>query len=339
MKEIIVFCQWTDGKITAVSRQLLGKGQELAEKSGASLSAALIGYYVDERDCGAAAYGAEKVYVVDHPTLKDYTSVYYATAFEQIIRYANPEIVLIGATAMGRDLAARTAVKMGTGLTADCTMLDIQPESGLLLQTRPAYGGRVTATIICPQKRPQMATVREGVFPTPNVVTKGKKKEIINLTHLFQFRDFGIYVKNSNRLLQVNTGASLNKTKIVVAGGRGVKNEKGMKLVQRLAEVLGGEFAASRGAVEDGLAESGRQIGQTGWTIRPKLYIACGISGASQHLAGVQGTEKILAVNNDQDAPIMHMADYAVCADVFEAVPELIRIAEEMKNTNKGEDA
>lgn len=329
-KGIMVFCQVADGEITPVSRQLLGKGQELAKKREAPLTAAFIGHQLKEACSKAAAYGAEKSYVIEHLSLEEYTAVHYAKAFEQILRYASPEIVLVGATSMGRDLAARTAVKLGTGLTADCTMLEIQEESGLLLQTRPAYGGRVTATILCPQRVPQMATVREGVFPTPEAEEIRDTKEVKDLSYLFHPEDSGIYVRDVKRFLDENREAILREAEVVVAGGRGVKNAKGMELVQQLAEALGGVAAASRGAVEDNLADAVRQVGQTGQTIRPKLYIACGISGASQHLAGVQSADRILAINHDADAPMMKMADYALCGDVFEVIPELIRIAEDM---------
>lgn len=335
-KGILVFCQWVDGKTAPVSRQLLGKGRSLAEKRKIPLIAAYIGYQIEKKIREAACYGAEKIYVIDHPALETYRATPYAEAFEQIIRFVRPEIVLVGATEVGRDLAARTAVRMGTGLTADCTMLDIQEESGLLLQIRPAYGGRVTATVICSERRPQMATVREGVFPVPKTEKMKLCGEVKNLSALFSEKDWGICVKEIKHLQHECEEADLGKAEIVVAGGRGVKDEKGMELIEQLAEALGGTAAASRGAVEDGLANAGRQIGQTGHTIRPKLYIACGISGAAQHLAGIECAERILAINSDAEAPIMQMADYALCADVHEAIPELIRIAEEIKNLPNG---
>lgn len=329
-KGIMIFCQCKDGEILTVSKQLLGKGRELAQELDAPLTAAFIGYRVRETAQKAADFGAEEIYVLDHKALETYTSGSYAEALEQIVGHAEPEILLVGATEEGRDLAARSAAKLKTGLTADCTMLEIQPESRLLLQTRPAYGGRVTATIVCREKRPQMATVREGVFPVPDMVQENKV-EVTDLSHLFQAEDRGIYVKEKRFLSDESRGISLDKARIVVAAGRGVKDSRGMALVQELAEVLGGAVAVSRGAVEDGLAGQERQVGQTGRTIRPDLYIACGISGASQHLAGIEGAKKILAVNRDPEAPIMKMADYALCADVFEALPELNRIAREIQ--------
>lgn len=330
-KGIMVFCQLSDGNIAPVSRQLLGKGLELSKKRNIPLMAAFVGYGIAEKADWAAGFGAEKIYVADHPALKYYTSVHYAEALKTILECAEPEILLVGATQQGRDLAARTAVKMGTGLTADCTMLEIQEESGRLLQTRPAYGGRVTATIICPDRPLQMATVREGVFPTPEAAGNEMCAEMINVSDRFHEADSGIRVKEMKRLLDESGAGALDKAEIVVAGGRGMRDAEGMKLVQALADALGGTTAASRGAVEDGMAEAGRQIGQTGKTIRPKLYIACGISGASQHLAGIECAEKIFAINNDAHAPIMQMADYVLCADVFEAIPQLIRIAEECR--------
>lgn len=327
---IMVFCQSENGEIAMISKQLLGKGRELARQRLVPLTAAFVGYQLDGVISRAAAYGVEACYVIDHFRLKEYTAVHYAKAFELILRYAGPEIVLTGATSIGRDLAARTAMRMGTGLTADCTMLEIQKESGLLLQTRPAYGGRVTATILCPERVPQMATVREGVFPVPEAEENEDYVEVNDLSHLFHPVDSGIYVREIKRSLCESSGDALREAEVVVAGGRGVKNAGGMELVRRLADVLGGVAAASRGAVEDHLADAVRQVGQTGQTIRPKLYIACGISGASQHLAGVQCADKILAVNQDADAPIMQMADYALCGDIFEVIPELIRIAGEM---------
>lgn len=328
-KGIMVFCQLLDGKIAPVSRQLLGKGLELAKKRNIPLMAAFVGSGIAEKAAEAAGFGAEKIYMADHPALKHYTSVHYSEALKTILECAEPEILLVGATQKGRDLAARTAVKMGTGLTADCTMLEIQEESGRLLQTRPAYGGRVTATIICPDRPLQMATVREGVFSTPEASEKGICAEIVDVSDRFYEKESGIKVKEMKRLLDESGAGALDKAEIVVAGGRGMKDAEGMKLVKALADALGGTAAASRGAVEDGLADAGRQIGQTGKNIRPKLYIACGISGASQHLAGVEGAEKIFAINSDANAPIMQRADYVLCADVFEAIPQLIRIAEE----------
>lgn len=327
-KGIMVYCQWKDGEIASVSRQLLGKGRNLADILKVPLMAAFVGGHVVDKAYRAAEFGADICYAIENPVLENYTSVHYAAAMEKIIRYGNPEILLIGATQEGRDIAARTAAKVETGLTADCTMLGIQEETGLLLQTRPAYGGRVTATILCPDKLPQMATVREGVFPTPEPFCKCDTQKTVNLSHLFEAEDLGIYVKSEKQILEKMDAAELKKAEIVVAGGRGMKNEKGMELVEKLAKALGGTAAASRGAVEDGLASTERQVGQTGHTIRPKLYIACGISGASQHMAGVQAADKILAINSDWNAPIMKMADYVLCADVFEAIPRLIELAE-----------
>lgn len=332
-KGVMVFCQCRGNEILPVSRQLLAKGKELAQTLEAPLMAAFAGYQMTEKASAAACMGADRIFVLDHEALETYTAGHYTAALEQIVCFARPEILLLGATETGRDIAAKTAARIGTGLTADCTMLEIQPDSRLLLQTRPAYGGRVTAVIICKERHPQMATVREGVFQEPEKVP-GKKAGVTDLSHLFSIKKQGVCVKSKKIIMADDSAVLLDKARIVVAGGRGMKNARGISLVRNLAEELEGAVAFSRGAVEEGFAVQDFQVGQTGRAIRPDFYIACGISGASQHLAGIRGAKTIIAVNSDREAPIMKMADYALCADIFQALPELIRIIKEIKCGN-----
>lgn len=330
-KGVMVFCQCRGDEILPVSRQLLAKGKELAIMLKVPLMAAFAGYQIIEKASEAAYMGADKILVLDHEALETYTAEHYTAALEQIVRFAKPEILLIGATETGRDIAAKTAARIGTGLTADCIMLEIQPDDRLLLQTRPAYGGRVTATIICKERRPQMATVREGVFQEPRKVPGGKAR-IIDLSRLLRIKEQGVCVKSKKIFMADDSAVLLDKARIVVAGGRGMKNARGMSLVRHLAKELEGVVAFSRGAVEEGFAVQDFQVGQTGKVIRPDFYIACGISGASQHMAGIQGAKTIIAINSDREAPIMKMADYVLCADIFQALPELIRIVKEIKD-------
>ncbi len=332
---VMVLCQWKEGNLLSLSKQLLWKGKQLARQLGEPLMAAALGCDITHDGQNVFAFGAEELYLIDDLTLKIYTATRYGAALELILQKASPSILLVGATEEGRDLAARVAAKMGTGLTADCTELAIQPEKGLLLQTRPAYGGRVKATIVCENRRPQMATVRKNVFPTPKPMKPFDIGKITNLSHLFHTPEDGISIVKETILPKQSEFSRMENAQVVVACGRGMQNQQGVQLICELAQALGGTVGASRGAVEDGLLAQGWQVGQTGSTIRPKLYIACGISGAVQHMAGIWGAQKIVAINHDPHAPIMDLADYAVWADTFEVLPKLIQMAHEIKNTDK----
>lgn len=328
---VMVFCQWKGGSLLPVSKQILWKGRELAHTLGEPLIAAAVGYQMTSEALQVFEFGAEELYFVDDSALAIYSSTCYTEALALIAQKALPSILLVGATEEGRDVAARVAARLGTGLTADCTGLAIQPDTRLLLQTRPAYGGRVTATIVCEKRRPQMATVRANVFSTPEPLKPMDCKKTVDLSPMFKKPNDGLYILREYILPQKKEITLLENAQIVVACGRGMRDERGVQLVRELASALEGAVAASRGAVEDGLLEQGWQVGQTGRTIRPRLYIACGISGASQHMAGIWGAQKIIAINCDANAPIMDMADYAVCADAFEVLPDLIQMAKDIK--------
>jgi electron transfer flavoprotein alpha subunit len=324
-KGIMVYAEQRQGELQKVALELLGEGRKLAEKLSTELSAILIGKNVERLSDILFEYGADKVYVIDNDKLKDYNTETYTESFVQAINAKKPEIVLLGATTLGRDLAPRISARIETGLTADCTRLDIDDEKKILLQTRPAFGGNVMATIICPDHRPQMATVRPGVMDEI-VPQNGKKGDVekINVSLNGSGTEVIKYVQESKR------DVSLPDAKIVVSGGRGVGNEKNFTLLEELANELGGEIGASRAAVELGYKPKCCQVGQTGFTVKPDLYIAVGISGAIQHLAGMQNAKTIIAINKDPNAPIFKICDYGIVGDVEKVVPALIQ---EIKNS------
>lgn len=324
-KGILVFAEQREGKLQNVALELLGEGRKLAEKLGVDVSAVLIGENIKTLSQTLFEYGADQVYLVEGKDYKNYTTDAYAAALAQTIEKKKPEIVLVGATTIGRDLAPRVSARLKTGLTADCTQLDIDPEKKLLLQTRPAFGGNVMATIICPNFRPQMSTVRPGVMDkmTPQKGRVGKLEEIS--VHLPEIK-----VKVLNIVKEAKQKVALSEAKIIVSGGRGVGTAENFKLVQQLAESLGGEYGASRAAVEAGFTNRDHQVGQTGQTVKPDLYIACGISGAIQHLAGMQSSRTIIAINKDPNAPIFKVCDYGIGGDVKEVIPALL---EEIKTS------
>ncbi len=324
-KGILVFAEQREGKLQNVALELLGEGRKLAEKLGVGVAAILIGDEVKNLSDTLFEYGADEVYLIQKNEYKNYTTEAYAAALAQTIEKKKPEIVLIGATTIGRDLAPRVSARLKTGLTADCTQLDIDPDKKLLLQTRPAFGGNVMATIICPNFRPQMSTVRPGVMDKMQPVKgkKGKLEEII--IHLPEIKAQVIKV-----IKEARQQVSLAESKIIVSGGRGVGSADNFKLVHQLAEVLGGEFGASRAAVEAGFTTKDHQVGQTGQTVKPDLYIACGISGAIQHLAGMQSSRTIIAINKDPNAAIFKVCDYGIVGDLKDVIPSLI---EQIKNS------
>jgi electron transfer flavoprotein alpha subunit len=316
-----VYAEYRNGRIAPVSYELLGIGRQLADKRGVPLSAVLLGSGLGEAPQQLVSYGADRVYLADDEALDGFTDDAYGNVLTDLIREHQPEIVLAGATAIGRSFIPRVATMVGTGLTADCTELDIREEDGALLQTRPAFGGNIMATIICPHSRPQMATVRPLVMK-PNSFDGERRGEIIAVTPARERLTSRVRVIRS--VSEEGDRVKLTEADIVVAGGRGLANEKGFVLVHELAKALGGAVAASRAAVDSGWIPYPHQVGQTGKTVCPKIYITCGISGAIQHVVGMRSAETIVAINRDPEAPIFDVATYGIIGDLFEVLPELI---------------
>jgi electron transfer flavoprotein alpha subunit len=317
-----VVAEQRGGELHGVSFELLGKGRELASVLGVPLSAVLLGHGVVDLAPSLIAAGAETVHVVDAPGLAHYLDEPYANAVAALIVRHRPEIVLTGATSIGRSLIPRVAIQVRAGLTADCTGLDIDPDKGLLLQTRPAFGGNIMATIICPRHRPQMATVRHKVMKAlePDPSREGRiVREEIPAALLRTETEFVEFVRDLTQTVNIA------EADVIVSGGRGVGSPEGFKVIEELAEVLGGAVGASRATVDAGWIPYSHQVGQTGKTVQPKLYIACGISGAVQHLAGMQSSKTIVAINKDPNASIFKTATYGIVGDLFEVVPALTR--------------
>ncbi|ABB14632.1 electron transfer flavoprotein subunit alpha/FixB family protein [Carboxydothermus hydrogenoformans] len=327
-----VFVEHLGGEIAPVTFELLGKGRELADDLETELAAVLLGDGVRDFAEQLFRYGADKVYLIDDPVLKDYRTYPYAKGIVKLAQKYTPEIILIGATTLGRDLAGVVATWLNTGLTADCTELSIDKTTRLLHQTRPAFGGNIMATILCKTARPQMATVRPRVFPLPE--PKPRIGVVVE-------EELGILEEEvPTRIIKYEEekgpGVYLDKAEIIVAGGRGLGSKKNFRLVEELAEVLGGVVGASRPAVEAGWVPYAHQIGQTGQTVRPKLYIACGISGAVQHLVGMQMSEVIVAINNDPNAPIFNIATYGIVGDILEVLPAITEEARRVLAGQRG---
>jgi electron transfer flavoprotein alpha subunit len=324
-KGVWVFAEQRDGRLNSVSLELLGKAQELGATLGQSVSAVLLGDKVADLAGTLMAYGAQTVYLAEHKALKDYRTTSYTKVIEELVKAHTPNILLMGATHVGRDLAPRVSRRVEVGLTADCTELTIDPEEGILLQTRPAFGGNVMATIANRYSRPQMATVRPGVMVA--VRKAGDGGEVIR--HKVSLTEKEIGTKVIEIVREEKKSLNLSEAKVIVAGGRGVGDSGGFKILQELASLLGGEVAGTRVAVEEGWIPADRQIGQTGQSVRPELYIACGISGAIQHRAGIMNSRYIVAVNKDPRAPIFQVADWGIVGDLNDVVPEMI---EDLKN-------
>ncbi|WOC33176.1 MULTISPECIES: electron transfer flavoprotein subunit alpha/FixB family protein [Caproicibacterium] len=319
-KGVYVFVQQVDNKISGVSFELLGKAKELANDMGTEVTAVLLGYKVSNLYDELAKWGADKILVVDNPVLEPYTTEPYAFCMNHIIKTYKPAAVLYGATAIGRDLAPRVSARVKTGLTADCTKLEVDPETKGLRMTRPAFGGNIMATILCPEHRPQMATVRPGVMQKAK--PQAGRKVPVETVDL----QLGAEQKNVDVvevIKKISDKIDIQDAKILVAGGRGMGNGENFKMLRELADVLGGEVASSRACVDAGWVEKDIQVGQTGKTVRPNLYIACGISGAIQHLAGMEESDVIVAINKDSYAPIFEVADYGIIGDALKIVPEL----------------
>lgn len=320
-KGVWVFAEQREGSLSPVAFELLGKARSLAADLGQEVSAVLLGYQISELTQSLFDFGADQVYLAQHKALRDYRTLSYAKAMESLIMEYKPNILLMGATHIGRDLAPRLSRRVGVGLTADCTELSIDPEEGILLQTRPAFGGNVMATIANRYSRPQMATVRPGVMEA--VKRPSSKKKVIK--HKISLTEKEIGSKVLEHFKEKKKGVSLGDASVIVAGGRGVGNETGMKALFSLAKALGGEVAGTRIIVEEGWIPVERQVGQTGQTVRPEIYIACGISGAIQHRAGMLGSRYVIAINKDPGAPIFQVADWGIVGDLHQVVPELTR--------------
>ena len=320
-KDVWVFIETTAGKPRNVSLELLGEGRKLADEMGQKLAGVLIGGSVEGVAKDVFAAGADQVYLVEAQELAHYNTDGYTAVLTDLINKYKPSVILLGATNDGRDLGPRVACRVGTGLTADCTGLGIDAETGLVAWTRPAFGGNIMATILCPDHRPQMGTVRPSVFkkPIPDYNKSGETIRVVSVAKAEDIRTKLIEV------IQVCVGGSCNleEAEIIVSGGRGMGKPENFSLVEELATVLGASVGASRAAVDAGWKPHMNQVGQTGKTVGPKIYIACGISGAIQHLAGMSSSDIIIAINKDPDAPIFHMADYGVVGDVCEVLPLL----------------
>jgi electron transfer flavoprotein alpha subunit len=329
-----VFVEQTEGEAAKVSWELLGKGKELAEARNCELAAIVMGDGVEELCRQAIGYGAQKVYLMDAPVLRHYRTEAYQRGVCALVEKYKPEVILMGATGLGRDLAGVVATELATGLTADCTGLAIDPK-GNLAQTRPAFGGNIMATIMCDKFRPQMSTVRPHVMTMPPFDPEAKG-EIVREPAPVSEND--IQVKVLQILMDGGGGADIDiaGAEFIVSGGRGMMAKENFAMLHELAEVLGGVVGASRSAVDAGWMPPDRQVGQTGKTVRPKVYIACGISGAIQHLVGMQDSDVVIAINRDAEAPIFQVATYGIVGDIFKIVPALTQKLKALKAKRAG---
>ena len=332
-KDVYVFAQQVDNEISPIAFELLGKAKDLANDLNEKVVAVLLGHNVKDLAAQLGAYGADKVIVVDDKELEVYRTEPYTHALASVINEFKPEIMLVGATAIGRDLGPTVSARVKTGLTADCTTLEIgdfplvaapgkesEQKHNQLLMTRPAFGGNTIATIACPDNRPQMATVRPGVMQKIAPIA-GAKANVVEFNP--GFTPNNRYVEILNIVKAVKSTANIMEAKILVSGGRGVGSKENFKLLEDLAEVLGGTVSCSRAVVENGWLPVDLQVGQTGKTVRPQIYFAIGISGAIQHVAGMEDSDLIIAINKDEDAPIFDVADYGLVGDLNKIVPAL----------------
>lgn len=314
-----VWVEQFNGKTGGISVEMLGQGRKLADRRNVALTACVLGHQVEHITREAIAYGADRVFWADDITLAAYRTAPYASALVNLVYEYKPEIFLLGASTRGRDLAGSVASMIYTGLTADCTGLDIDSAKGLLLQTRPAFGGNIMATIVCPNHRPQMATVRHRVFEMP-VADTGRLGQVIAVKATLGAEQITTKVVDS--ILEKDE-VNLADARVIVSGGHGVGGPAGFEPLRKLSDVLGGAVGSSRSAVDAGWISYAHQVGQTGRTVRPDLYIACGISGQIQHLAGMKTSKIIVAINKNPDAPIFGVAHYGIVGDLFEVVPAL----------------
>lgn len=331
-KGVLVFVEQRRGEIQKVSMELLGKGKELADKLGEELSAVVLGHEIGHLSQELVYNGAKNVYVIDNEILEHYMTEPYTKALVKVLEDKKPDIVLMGATAIGRDLAPRVSARIHTGLTADCTSLDIDEESRNLLMTRPAFGGNIMATIICPDHRPQMSTVRPGVMQKPHrdEAFQGNIEKI----------DAGLTAEDKNytileAVVETKKRVNIEDAGALISAGRGVGSKDGVKVLYSLASELKGEVSGSRAVIDLGWLDKERQVGQTGKTVRPQLYFACGISGAIQHVAGMEESEFIVAINKNPDAPIFEVADVGIVGDVHKVLNALV---DEIRVTKENEE-
>ncbi|NOW88425.1 electron transfer flavoprotein subunit alpha/FixB family protein [Clostridium beijerinckii] len=327
-KGVWVFAEQREGELQKVSLELLGEGRRIADELGVNLTALLLGSNIEGLAKTLAEHGADEVLVADDKNLEHYTTDAYTKVICDLANERKPGILFVGATFIGRDLGPRIAARLSTGLTADCTSIDVDVTNGDLLATRPAFGGNLMATIACPEHRPQMATVRPGVFA--KITTDPSKCKIEKVD--VKLADSDVRTKVLETIKAKKDIVDIAEADFIVSGGRGVGNKENFQLLKELAEALGGTVAGSRAAVEKGWIDGAYQVGQTGKTVRPQIYIACGISGAIQHVAGMQDSDLIIAVNKDDSAPIMKIADYAIVGDITKVVPELIAQVKEIKS-------
>ena len=316
-----VFAEQRQGQIMPVTYELLGEGRKLADHLKEELSLVLLGWKIEKKARGLTGYRIDKLYLVEDPLLEHYYTSFYTQTLVDLVKSENPEIILLGATSLGRDLAPRVAARLKTGLTADCTGLEIEPEERNLLQTRPALGGNIMATIISPHHRPQIATVRPKVMKRAKPDGKGQLR-VIKIKPDLTFEDEMVRILDLIR--EEKDVVDLQEAEIIVSGGRGLGKPENFSIIRRLAHLLGGAVGASRAVVDAGWIPSYHQVGQTGKSVQPKLYVACGISGAIQHQAGMRSSEIIVAINKDPNAPIFDIATYGIVADLHRFLPLLI---------------
>ena len=327
-RDVYVFAEQRDGELQKVGIELVGKARELADDLGQQVAAVLLGSGVKDKAQELIACGADKVVVVDDVMLEEYVTEPYTKALTAVINAKDPEIVLYGASSIGRDLAPRVSARIHTGLTADCTALEIDEETKLLMRTRPAFGGNIMATIVCEDFRPQMATVRPGVMKAleSDASRSGEVEEF-----KVEFSDADMNVKVRETVKTAHKSVDITEAKILVSGGRGIGSAEKFKMLEELAGVMEGEVSSSRACVDSGWISADRQVGQTGKTVRPELYLACGISGAIQHAAGMENSDFIVAINRDEDAPIFDIADLGIVGDLNAIVPKLTEAVKAVK--------
>ena len=319
--DVWVIGEQRQGNIHPVTLELIGEGRKLADQLNKKLIVVLAGKNLEENCKELLHYGVDKVYYLEHDLLENFSTEGITIAVSNLILERKPEIVLVGATSLGRDIAPRIAGRVGTGLTADCTKLEIDLSDNKILQTRPAFGGNLMATIICPKNRPQMSTVRPGVME--KAIYSSEERGEIEVVKP-QLQSEMIRTNLLEILETVKKSVNLTEAKIIVSGGRGLKTAEGFKLLEKLANLLGAEIGASRAAVDSGWIDHSHQVGQTGTTVRPTIYIACGISGAIQHLAGMGESKYIIAINKDPNAPIFKSCDYGIVGDLYDIIPNMM---------------
>lgn len=339
-KGVFIYAQQVDGEISPIAYELLGKAKDLAADLDTDVTAVLLGSNVKALADSLAQYGADRIIVVDSPVLEVYRTEPYTQALAAVINEYKPDIMLVGATAIGRDLGPRVSARVGTGLTADCTQLEIgdfplnplpnkEQKHNQLLMTRPAFGGNTIATIACPDNRPQMATVRPGVMQKIDPI-EGAKAEVVEFNP--ELKENNCYVEILDVVKEVTEVADIQDAKILVSGGRGVGSKENFKILQDLADAVGGTVSCSRAVVDNGWMPKDLQVGQTGKTVRPTVYFAIGISGAIQHTAGMEESDIIIAINKDESAPIFDVADYGIVGDLNKVVPLITEAVKARKN-------